>query len=114
MHLFSISQIDGIEFVPVILFHSEQWRGDGDDYLSEEVLMQHPWIMYFNGNDDASYYVRFKTEEEAMRAWYLMQDCGYLAKDMLDAGSPFLYSWLPKNNSLEHQTSDLLCYFRQN
>lgn len=112
-------------FIPVVLFNShgpnfqvtpyqnlrgsiKPWIGDGDEYVLGEDAKNHPWVMFFNGNDDASYYCRFKTYYDAITAWEIMKENGCMSEevDSLRKEHP-RYAFL-------RQTHDKLFYFYNN
>ncbi len=57
----TFTSLSGRNFVPVYLFHSEQFHFDDKD----EEFNDKKWIVFYHGTDNASYGKRFKTKEEA-------------------------------------------------
>lgn len=122
----SISASVGEErFIPAVLFNShgpnfqitpyqnlrgtiKPWIGDGDEHVLGEDVKNYPWVIFFNGNDDASYYCRFKTYYDAITAWEIMKEEGCMPEEVDHLRKEHLrYAFL-------RQSNDKLFYFYNN
>lgn len=74
------SNFFGQKVIPVCIFDSRngkdkngnpmQWHGDAENTpVYAEMIKNDPWVMFFHGNDDMSYYAHFKTHSDAMNVW---------------------------------------------
>lgn len=115
------AKINDETFIPAVLFNSHGpnisnymktkgklnvWLGDDfeRDVLKDDVV-NYPWVIYFNGNDDCSYYCRFRTFAEAVMAWENMKAKNRIA-DEIDH-----VKGLSLRELFELQTMDNLFYF---